>query len=140
MNDLVLKMALFIPSDEQYLNWSQNIVSTFLNDHASPVSKKKGLAHKLTLATVEAITNAIVHGNNNGKSPTSEIEITMTEKWVEIKVRDTGSGYNLHTVPQPEIESCPTNGMGLHMIKEIMTQVTLTKREGKNELKMTKVL
>ncbi len=140
MIDLVMKMSVSVPSDEQYLNWIQNIVQAFLNDPASPISKKKGLAHKLTLATVEAITNAIVHGNEKGQSPLSEIEITVTEKWVEIKVRDTGPGYDLRKVPEPQIESCPTNGMGLHMIKEIMTQVTLTKRDGKNELKMTRVL
>ena len=140
MTDLVLKMSLSLPSDEKYLSWTQNIVRSFISDPASPVSRKKGLAHKLTLATVEAITNAIVHGNAGGRSPISEIEITVTGKWVEIKVRDTGPGYDLRKVPQPEIESCPTKGMGLHMIKEIMTQVMLTKRDGKNELKMTKVL
>ncbi|MFQ6104810.1 MAG: ATP-binding protein [Candidatus Glassbacteria bacterium] len=139
MNELVFKMSIVVPSDQSYLGWTKDISSSFLSNPASPASQKKGLSHKLTLATIEAVTNAIVHGNKYGQSPVVEIEMTMTEKWVEIKVRDTGPGYDLYKVPDPEIESCPTNGMGLAMIREIMTSVSLSKRDGKNELKMTKV-
>jgi serine/threonine-protein kinase RsbW len=140
LNELVLKITLTVPSDQKYLSWTKSITWNFLNDPASPASQKKGLAHKLTLATVEAVTNAMVHGNKNGHSPIVDLEMTVTEKWVEIKIRDTGPGYNLHKVPEPDIESCPTDGMGLHMMKEIMTSVSLTRKDGKNELKMTKVL
>jgi len=140
LNELVLKTSLSLPGDQKYLGWAQNIVGTFLSDPESPTSQTKGLAHKLTLATIEAVTNSMVHGNRDGDSPIVEIEITVTEKWVEIKVRDTGPGYDFNKVPEPEIESCPTGGMGLHIIKEIMTRVNLTRKENRNELKMTRVL
>lgn|GEM_PF-2740226 len=140
MNEIVLKTSLTLPSDQKYLGWVQNIVDKALSDPVSPASQKQGLAHKLTLAAIEAITNSMVHGNKDGKSPTLEIEITVTEKWVEIKVRDTGPAYDIDKVPEPKIESCPTDGMGLHMIKEIMTRVNLTRRQNINELKMTRVL
>lgn len=139
LNDLVFKLSYCIPSSQQHLSWVKNLTSCFLSDTSSPVSRVQNLAHRLTLATIEAVTNAIVHGNRNGESPVVEVDLILTEKWVEIKVRDTGPGFQLHHVPRPDIESCPTNGMGLHMIREIMTNVSLTRKDGTNELKMTKV-
>lgn len=111
----------------------------FFNDPSSPVSQKHNLAHRLTLATAEAVTNSIVHGNRDSQSPLVEVDLVLTEKWVEIKVRDTGPGFRLEQVPRPDIENCPRNGMGLHMIREIMTNVSLARKDGKNELKMTMV-
>jgi anti-sigma regulatory factor (Ser/Thr protein kinase) len=140
VNDVIFKMSFTIPSDQAFLGWTKDLVSNALDNDACPVAREQGLAHRLTLATTEAVTNSIVHGNQNDGSPVVEVDLIITEKWIEIKVRDSGPGFKLDKVPQPDIEDCPTNGMGLHMIREIMTSVSLARREGKNELKMTKVL
>lgn len=136
----MFKVSLSVPSDQKYLGWVKNLTWSFLNDPSSPVSKKQNLAHRLTLATAEAVTNSMVHGNKNGQSPLVEVDLILTEKWVEIKVRDSGPGFQLDQIPRPDIESCPRNGMGLHLIREVVTNVSLTRKDGKNELKMTKVL
>ncbi len=140
MNDVIFKLSFTIPSDQAFLGWIKDLVQNVLGNEACPAAGHQGLAHRLTLATTEAVTNSIVHGNQNGGSPVVEVDLVITEKWIEIKVRDSGPGFRLDSVPQPAIEDCPTNGMGLHMIREIMTSVSLARREGKNELKMTRVL
>ncbi|MDO5552411.1 MAG: ATP-binding protein [Planctomycetia bacterium] len=79
----------------------------------------------VNLAIVEAITNAIEHGNhcNAGKSVT--VECRVSNDLVHISVRDEGLGFAKDKIPDPRNDDnieCPT-GRGVLLIYGFMTKV-----------------
>ena len=85
----------------------------------------EGLAGMVSMAAIEAVTNAVVHGNR--RSP--DKQVTVRYEWepgrIRIAVSDEGEGFDLACVLDPtDPERCmASSGRGIYIMREIMDSV-----------------
>jgi serine/threonine-protein kinase RsbW len=92
----------------------------------------------IQLAVEEAMINAITHGNKLADDKVVEYEFKVHPSTAFIRIKDQGQGFCPDTVPDPRDEDhleC-TNGRGVMLIREMMTDVTYN--ESGNQITMTK--
>ena len=86
---------------------------------------------------MEAVNNAILHGNKSNPEKIVNIEITYEKKELKIKVTDEGSGFRPEEVPDPTI---PENiealsGRGIYLMSHLADNIKYSKKG--NEVTMT---
>jgi anti-sigma regulatory factor (Ser/Thr protein kinase) len=89
----------------------------------------------LQLAVDEAVSNIVRHGYGGGPGP---ILLRMGRQdhdvWVEL--RDEGRAFDPTTAPSPpqhEAAERPIGGLGIHLMRQVMDEVTY-RREGKENI------
>lgn len=90
------------------------------------------------LSLVEAINNAITHGNNQDISKKVHIECSISEDIVTVKIKDEGKGFSIDKVEDPRDPNFITrpSGRGIFLINGFMSNVKFN--ELGNELYMEK--
>lgn len=84
-----------------------------------------GTAGMVAMAAIEAVTNAVMHGNR--RSP--EKEVGLRYRWepgrITIVVSDQGDGFDLTCVLDPTDPSrcLESSGRGIYIMREIMDEV-----------------
>lgn len=75
----------------------------------------------------EAVTNAIIHGYNNDPSGTVYISVKIEESFVELEIRDEGSGIlDIEEARQPLFTTKPElerSGMGFTIMENFMDEI-----------------
>jgi serine/threonine-protein kinase RsbW len=83
-------------------------------------------AHRFVLATSEAVTNAIEHGNASNPDKQVTTAFYVRSDRVEATVTDEGEGFDPADVDDPLKEShlTRTHGRGVHIMHQAADQVT----------------
>ncbi|HXV99857.1 MAG TPA: ATP-binding protein [Anaerolineae bacterium] len=110
---------------------------------AATVAQRMGFSQDriedLKTAISEAVTNAIEHGNQLNVEVKVLVELTIQEKSLTLNVVDEGKK------PIPDIDELsteierrpgPTGGMGFFLIKNLMDEVAVSAKPGRNEVRM----
>jgi serine/threonine-protein kinase RsbW len=112
---------------------------------ADEVAARLGLSEEaafgLDLAVREAVTNAVLHGNQQDESKPVEIAFTNTGGELVVTVRDRGTGFDPSTVADPTAEQnlLKTSGRGILFMRNFMDTVEwLPHPEGGTVVRMTK--
>ncbi len=58
---------------------------------------------KILVSTLEAVNNAIMHGNKFEKHKFVDVDITYKDGKLKIKIKDEGNGFVPEQVPDPTI-------------------------------------
>lgn len=79
----------------------------------------------IDLAVREAVTNAVVHGNNADESKFIEVILKSSQDFIEIIVQDQGAGFDPKEVPDPTDEEniMKTDGRGIFFMRNFMDEV-----------------
>lgn len=82
-------------------------------------------AFGIDLAVREAVTNAVLHGNNADESKFIEVILKSSQEFIEISVHDQGAGFNPNEVPDPTDEEniLKTDGRGIFFMRNFMDEV-----------------
>jgi serine/threonine-protein kinase RsbW len=92
---------------------------------------------KILIATLEAVNNAIIHGNRSDENKNVDIEIWLRKKELIVTVTDEGKGFKPKEVPDPtkpeNIEAI--DGRGVFLMKKLADEIEFN-RKG-NSVKMT---
>lgn len=102
----------------------------------------------IELALVEACTNAVKHGGSAPEAATWDeirVEATLRDGVLELAVENPGKPFDFDAVEAPvfnpdEIETLPTGGMGVTLMRDIMDSVDYTANAGTNTVRMRKML
>ncbi|MEN9447495.1 MAG: hypothetical protein RJA25_785 [Bacteroidota bacterium] len=81
--------------------------------------------NNVLLASVEAVTNAIEHGNNSDERKEVMIEICKCNSMFKLSIRDQGEGFNPDILPDPttpELLEIP-DGRGVFLIRTLADEV-----------------
>lgn len=80
------------------------------------------------LALEEAFSNAVEHGNKGDPEKTVQIDYSIDEKQVEIRLTDQGNGFDPKGIPDPRLAENigEARGRGLLLIRAYMDQVQFT--------------
>ncbi len=93
------------------------------------------------MAVREAVTNAIVHGNQEDEAKAVEVTFNCLEHALEIEVKDQGEGFDLAEVPDPTDPAniLKTSGRGIFLMRSFMDEVQwLMHPEGGTSVRMVK--
>lgn len=82
-------------------------------------------AFGIDMAVREAVTNAVVHGNQQSEDKLVGIVLKSLPDGVEISVHDQGPGFNPNEVPDPTAEEniLKTSGRGIFFMRSFMDEV-----------------
>ena len=85
---------------------------------------------KILVSAMEAVNNAIVHGNRSNPEKMVDIEISSMNGQLNITVTDEGSGFKPESVPDPttpeNIEAL--NGRGIYLMSHLADSITYSEK------------
>lgn len=95
----------------------------------------------IEMAVREAVTNAMVHGNQEDEAKSVEVIFTCHGKELEVEIRDQGAGFDPSSVPDPTDPAnlLKTSGRGIFLMRTFMDDIQwLARPEGGTAVRMTK--
>ena len=108
---------------------NMSLVENFIDEVSVCLSIVSDLYGNLLISTIEAVTNAIVHGNNNDPEKLVHIDLVSDDKKIDVTVTDEGQGFDVNIVPDPTkpdyIEK--PNGRGIFLMKNLADKVKFDK-------------
>jgi serine/threonine-protein kinase RsbW len=93
-----------------------------------------GISHenygKILVSALEAVNNAILHGNQSDPLKFVQMEIVFRNNELKIKVIDEGSGFSPDDVPDPTIaENLEVlNGRGVYLMSRLADKIKYSKK------------
>jgi len=89
-------------------------------------------AYGIDMAVREAVTNAVVHGNQQDEHKAVDLTLKSLPEAVEISVHDQGRGFNPEAVPDPTRDEniLKTSGRGIFFMRCFMDEVSWSIRPG----------
>lgn len=98
-------------------------------------------AFGIEMAVREAVTNAMVHGNQEDEAKSVEVIFNCHDNELEVEIRDQGEGFDPAKVPDPTNPEnlLKTSGRGIFLMRTFMDEIEWENRpEGGTTVRMTK--
>lgn len=96
----------------------------------------------LKLALEEAVSNTILYAYPDEKNKEITVRFEATADWLNIVITDSGIPFDPTQKESPDltlpVHEKPIGGLGIHLVREIMTDVKYTRNGDKNILTMSK--
>ena len=85
---------------------------------------------KILVSTMEAVNNAILHGNRSDPKKIVEIVIRYKINELKIKVADEGPGFRPENIPDPTIPENieALNGRGVYLMSHLADKIKYNKK------------
>ena len=114
-------LEICLPSNIDYLPLVDTICEAFCGWAGIP----SGVSDDISMAVIEAATNALVHGNKRDESKKVRAVFEKRGCEIVITVTDEGSGFDPDKVPSP-VDECnllKDCGRGIYIMKQVMDTV-----------------
>lgn len=119
-----------------------------LCQHCEQLGQSFGLPERFVfqtnLALDELFTNIVSYGFKDQKEHHIAITITVDHKVLTLHIEDDGVPFDPVHAPEPDLtcsmEDTKVGGLGIHLIKNIMDEISYKRVNGKNVLILTKHL
>jgi serine/threonine-protein kinase RsbW len=106
------------------------IVENAIDEVMSEIGITQENYGKILVSTLEAVNNAIVHGNKFEKEKIVDVEISFKNERLKIKISDEGRGFIPDEVPDPTIPQNleALNGRGIFLMSKLSDEIKYSKR------------
>lgn len=106
------------------------IVENVIDEVISEIGITQEYYGKILVSTLEAVNNAIMHGNRYEKDKIVDVEISYKNEKLKIKISDEGSGFVPAEVPDPTIPQNleELNGRGIFLMYKLADEIKFSKR------------
>ncbi|MCX6253756.1 MAG: ATP-binding protein [Bacteroidia bacterium] len=106
------------------------IVENAIDEATTEIGISQDNYGKILVSTLEAVNNALLHGNHLNPLKTVEIEIYFKSKELKIKVTDEGSGFEPDEVPDPTVPENieALNGRGVYLMSRLADKIKYNKK------------
>ncbi len=140
MDSMERTFQLHVPSSTENLS--------MIRDFVGSIGERAGFTHgekaKLALAVDEACANVIEHAYGSDGTCEVTVKATIDPDAVQIRIVDTGRGFDPTAVKDTEVDSLirqgKSGGLGMRLMRSLMDEVHYEIGPGqKNELTMTKL-
>jgi serine/threonine-protein kinase RsbW len=113
------------------------IVENEIDNVTSQVGVNQDNYGKILVSTLEAVNNAIIHGNKSDAGKFVEIEISLKKDLLQVTVTDEGKGFHPEGIPDPTLpENLELiNGRGIFLMSKLADEIKFNKRG--NSVKLT---
>ena len=116
-----LDIMLRITSNPQNVQQIQALV----NDLASQYEISRDTYDNILLSLTEAVTNAIVHGNDQDENKLVEVQLTKCQDTLAFRISDEGPGFDPNSLPDPTAPEnlCKCGGRGVFLMRELSDEI-----------------
>jgi serine/threonine-protein kinase RsbW len=106
------------------------IVENAIDEASNEIGISKDSYGKILVSTLEAVNNAILHGNNSNAGKVVDIEIAYKTNELKIRVKDEGSGFSPEKVPDPTLPENieEINGRGVYLMSRLADKIKFSKK------------
>ena len=98
----------------------------------------------IQVALDEVLTNIMSYGYDDNDVHEIRIRLSLDKQVIEVEVEDDGQPFDPTTVPPPDLHASlrdhPIGGVGMHFVRNLMSEVTYTRARGHNRLLLRKCL
>jgi serine/threonine-protein kinase RsbW len=106
------------------------VVENAIDEATNEIGISQDNYGKILVSTLEAVNNAIIHGNLSNPGKTVLIEISFKNENLKIKVTDEGEGFRPDEVPDPttpeNLEAI--NGRGVFLMSRLADKIMYSKK------------
>jgi len=92
----------------------------------------------LNLALEEILTNIISYGYDNREEHEIIVRLSLEQGELTAEVEDDGRPFNPLEAPEQDLnkplEERPVGGLGIHLVRKLMDELTYQRQEGRNLL------
>lgn len=128
-----------VPASTEYLIE----VRDFVSEHARSHGFTEKQINDIRLAVDEACTNIIKHAYHYDDSKQFVIEMDFRDHNVTVFIIDSGAGFDPTKYQKPDLQDQikrkKRGGMGIYLIKSLMDEVSYSKKNDENVLRMKKM-
>jgi len=131
----VLKMEKSIFIESRIENISK--IEKLIDEISEEVGINSEVYGKMLIATVEAVNNSIIHGNQEDDTKKVIVQMVVSEETISIFIEDEGPGFNFYNVPDPTTPENIENihGRGVYLMKHLADDVIFHGNGNKVEIK-----
>lgn len=131
--------ALDVPAETESLETVTDAVGEWLEEQGFSMRD----ATQMAIAAEEIFVNICNYAYEDGDmSGRTRVEMTMLGDTAQIRFLDTGVPFNPLDVPEPDItlpaEERAIGGLGIHMVRSLVSSVSYEHADGNNVLTITK--
>lgn len=105
-----------------------NLVERLIDDLSDKYNLQDDIYGKLLLSVVEAVNNAIVHGNKMDFDKDVVLEYSIDDTQIDFIITDNGDGFDFNNIPDPtkpeNIEK--THGRGIFLMNHLADEIEFT--------------
>jgi len=85
---------------------------------------------KILVSTLEAVNNAILHGNKSDPLKSVDVEILFKDNELRVKITDQGLGFIPKNLPDPTVPENieMLNGRGVFLMSHLADTITYSKK------------
>jgi serine/threonine-protein kinase RsbW len=98
----------------------------------------------VNLALDEVVTNIIRYAHDDGRQHSILVRLALEQDALIAEVEDDGRAFNPLDAPVPDIgagiEDRPIGGLGIHLVRSVMSAVEYRREDGRNVLTIRKRL
>ena len=114
-----------------------NIIEKIVDELSAQYNFGTEIYGNILVSSVEAVNNAIIHGNKLDESKSVHVKIEIEGDMLSIKVRDEGPGFDYNNIADPTL---PENiekphGRGLFLIRHLADETIFYNQGTELELK-----
>jgi len=117
-----MKKQLNFASKIENISYVENLV-----DEVSSRFKLNNIIYgNILISLVEAVSNAILHGNRSDPSKFVQVECEVCGEFVCFKVKDEGNGFDFSHVPDPTSERNidKPHGRGIFLMQRLADEIS----------------
>ena len=137
---MATELSIQLSNNRPEIRKLRNRFDIFAKDNKIP---KKAI-HDVQLALDEIVTNTIEYGYEDDDKHLIDIKFTFNKKSLKITIIDDANPYNILDKENPDtslsLEDKPIGGLGIYLVKHLMTNIDYDYRDGKNHILLTKSL
>jgi serine/threonine-protein kinase RsbW len=133
-------LLLFVPNDLAELE----LVSRRLEEFGREFKLSVGDVSAVNLAIDEILTNIILYGVPRREDHQVRVYVQLEGNTLTIEIDDGGRPFDPFTIPEPELDAAledrPVGGLGIHIVRRLMDDMSYRWDDGHNILTLTKNL
>jgi serine/threonine-protein kinase RsbW len=135
-----MSVDIIVPNQTRYLRLIGNIAELVAKELETDAYDQDMLAYHLNLVLTEAVANAIEYADDEFPDHSVKVCLSIDDKDLKIRVYDYGQGFDISTVPVPDLEQLSERGRGIFLIRNLMDSVAYHRSAEGNVLEMHKTL
>ena len=137
---MVAELSLQIINNRPEIRNLRNHFDSFAKDNEFPAK----VIHDVQLALDEVVTNIVEYGYDDDDTHIIHVKFIFENRSLQINIIDDANPYNILDKEKPAISQSlddkPIGGLGILLVKHLMTNIGYEYKDGMNHLSLTRLL
>ncbi len=124
---------LIFPSELENISRVEKLIDDISSSH----NLSSEIYGKISVAIIEAVNNAILHGNQLDNSKKVKIDYNIDDKAICFMIEDEGKGFDFSSIPDPTLPENleKTHGRGIFLMNHLADDIAFNENGALVEMK-----